>query len=105
MITTQFSVLRLLISLGVNLMVDKSQWPIVDPGFQMLPPNLERTAGRPRVKRIKRKGEPTNAKDVSNLGTLRRVVVSPLLSLVLNYHNQYLLNLGKLLILCSYHLV
>ena len=86
-------------------MVDKSQWPIVDPGFQMLPPNLERSAGRPRVKRIKRNGDPTNAKDVSNLGTLRRVVVSPLLNLVLNYHNQYLLNLGKLLILCSYHLV
>jgi len=43
---------------GVNPMVDKSQWPIVDPGFVMLPPKLERSAGRPRVKRIKSKGEP-----------------------------------------------
>jgi len=43
---------------GVNPMVDKSQWPIVDPGFVMVPPKLERSAGRPRVKRIKSKGEP-----------------------------------------------
>ena len=42
----------------VNLMVDKSQWPVVDPGFEMLPPKLERAAGRPRVKRIKARGEP-----------------------------------------------
>ena len=61
MITTQFSVLRLLISLGVNLMVDKSQWPIVDPRFIMVPLKLERFAGRPRVKRIKSKGEPAKS--------------------------------------------
>ena len=42
----------------VNLMVDKSQWPVVDPGFEMLPPKLERAAGRPRVKSIKARGEP-----------------------------------------------
>lgn len=42
----------------VNPMVDKAQWPVVDPGFEMLPPKLERAAGRPRVKRIKAKGEP-----------------------------------------------
>jgi hypothetical protein len=41
----------------VNLMVDKTQWPVVDPGFEMLPPTLERVAGRPRVKRIKSRGE------------------------------------------------
>ncbi|CAN6196957.1 unnamed protein product [Urochloa humidicola] len=39
-------------------MVDKSQWPVIDPGFEMLPPKLERAAGRPRVKRIKARGEP-----------------------------------------------
>ncbi|KAG2576755.1 hypothetical protein PVAP13_6NG069850 [Panicum virgatum] len=39
-------------------MVDKSQWHVVDPGFEMLPPKLERAAGRPRVKRIKARGEP-----------------------------------------------
>ena len=38
----------------VNPMVDKSQWP----GFEMLTPKLERVAGRPKVKRIKAKGEP-----------------------------------------------
>ena len=42
----------------VNPMVGKSQWPIVDLGFQMLPPKLERSASRPRVKRLKSKGEP-----------------------------------------------
>jgi hypothetical protein len=42
----------------VNPMVDKTQWPIVDLGFEMLPPKLERAAGRPRVKRIKSRGEP-----------------------------------------------
>ena len=42
----------------VKPMVDKSQWPVVDPGFEMLPPKLERVAGRPRVKRIKARGEP-----------------------------------------------
>ncbi|PUZ39611.1 hypothetical protein GQ55_9G340400 [Panicum hallii var. hallii] len=39
-------------------MVDKSEWRVADPGFQMLPPKLERSAGRPRVKRIKSRGEP-----------------------------------------------
>ncbi|CAL4981504.1 unnamed protein product [Urochloa decumbens] len=39
-------------------MVDKTQWPVVDPGFEMLPPKLERAAGRPKVKRIKRRDEP-----------------------------------------------
>ena len=29
-----------------------------DPGFEMLPPKLERSVGRPRVKRIKSRGEP-----------------------------------------------
>ena len=42
----------------VNLMVDKSQWPVVDPELEMLPPKLERAAGRPRVKSIKARGEP-----------------------------------------------
>ena len=32
---------------GVNPMVDKSQWPIVGPGFVMVPPKLERSAVRP----------------------------------------------------------
>ena len=43
---------------GVNPIVDKSQWPIVDPGFVMVPSKLERSVGRSRVKRIKSKGEP-----------------------------------------------
>jgi hypothetical protein len=82
-------------------MVDKSQWPIVDPEFVMVPPKLERSAGRPRVKRIKSKGEPekgvlTNAKDASSLGILRRVVVSRLLNSLLNCHRQLLLIQGKL---------
>jgi hypothetical protein len=42
----------------VNPMVDKSQWRVADPGFETLPPKLERSAGRPRVKRIKNRGEP-----------------------------------------------
>jgi hypothetical protein len=40
-------------------MVDKSQWHDNDPGFEMLPPKLERVAGRPKVKRIKSRAEPT----------------------------------------------
>jgi hypothetical protein len=77
-------------------MVDKSQWPIVDPEFVMVPPKLERSAGRPRVKRIKSKGEPekgvlTNAKDASSLG-----IVSRLLNSLLNCHRQLLLIQGKL---------
>ena len=42
----------------VNPMVDKSEWRVGNPGFEMLPPKLERSAGRPRVKRIKSRGEP-----------------------------------------------
>jgi hypothetical protein len=42
----------------VNPMVDKSQWRDNDPGFEMLPPKLERSAGRPKVKRIKSRAEP-----------------------------------------------
>jgi len=39
-------------------MGDKSQWPKNDPGFEMIPPPLERPAGRPRKQRIKASGEP-----------------------------------------------
>lgn len=39
-------------------MGDKSQWPKNDPGFEMVPPPLERPAGRPRKQRIKASGEP-----------------------------------------------
>eukprot|EP00267_Zea_mays_P024176 XP_008650545.2 uncharacterized protein LOC103631405 [Zea mays] len=35
----------------INPMVDKAQWPVVDPGFVMVPPKLERPAGRPRYVR------------------------------------------------------
>ena len=75
----------------VNPMVDKSQWPAVDPGFEMWPPKLERAAGRPKVKRIKSMGEPRkraliNAKDAFGLGILRRAAGSLLLNLVMNYH-------------------
>lgn len=38
-------------------MGDKTQWPKIDPGFKMVPPKLERPAGRPRKKRIKASGE------------------------------------------------
>ena len=39
-------------------MVDKSEWCVANPSVEMLPPKLERSAGRPRVKRIKSQGEP-----------------------------------------------
>jgi len=42
----------------VNPMVDKSEWRVGNPGFEMLPPKIERSGGRPRVKRIKSRGEP-----------------------------------------------
>ncbi|CAO2200098.1 unnamed protein product [Urochloa humidicola] len=38
-------------------MGDKTEWPKLDPGFKMIPPKLERPAGRPRKKRIKASGE------------------------------------------------
>ncbi|KAG2593647.1 hypothetical protein PVAP13_5NG012553 [Panicum virgatum] len=38
-------------------MGDKTDWPKFDPGFKMVPPKLERPAGRPRKKRIKASGE------------------------------------------------
>jgi hypothetical protein len=31
----------------------RSQWPKVNPGFDMIPPKLKRSAGRPRTRRIK----------------------------------------------------
>ncbi|EEC67110.1 hypothetical protein OsI_33908 [Oryza sativa Indica Group] len=43
---------------AVNPLDDKSQWPLVDPGFDMRPPKLETSAGRPRKRRIKSSGEP-----------------------------------------------
>ena len=36
---------------------DKTYWPKFDHGFKMIPPKLERPAGRPRKKRIKASGE------------------------------------------------
>uniref|UniRef100_A0A0A9A4E2 Uncharacterized protein n=1 Tax=Arundo donax TaxID=35708 RepID=A0A0A9A4E2_ARUDO len=42
----------------VNPMGDKSQWPTLDPGFEMRPPKLERPGGRPMKKSIKSSGEP-----------------------------------------------
>jgi hypothetical protein len=85
----------------VNLMVDKTQWHVVDPGFEMLPPTLERVAGRPRVKRIKSRGEsgkrgPYQCKRCFRFRLLRRDVVSPLLNLPLNYHLHFQSNQGKL---------
>jgi len=41
----------------ITPMGDKTQWPNFDPGFKMIPPKLERPAGRPRKKRIKASGE------------------------------------------------
>jgi len=41
----------------VTPMGDKTDWPKFDPGFKMVPPKLERPAGRPRKKRIKASGE------------------------------------------------
>jgi hypothetical protein len=42
----------------INPMGEKSQWPAANPGFEMRPPKLERSASRPRVKRTKSSGEP-----------------------------------------------
>lgn len=36
----------------------RSEWPKVDVGFEMIPPPLQRAAGRPRKQRIKASGEP-----------------------------------------------
>ncbi|XP_047070954.1 uncharacterized protein LOC124679197 [Lolium rigidum] len=36
----------------------RSEWPNVDVGFEMIPPPLQRAAGRPRKQRIKANGEP-----------------------------------------------
>ncbi|CAM0956931.1 unnamed protein product [Alopecurus aequalis] len=35
----------------------RSQWPKVNPGFDMIPPKLTRSAGRPRTRRIKNSTE------------------------------------------------
>ena len=42
----------------VNPLDDKSQWPLVNPGFDMRPPKLEMVAGRPKKRRIKSSAEP-----------------------------------------------
>jgi hypothetical protein len=42
----------------VTPMGDKSQWPKNDPPFEMIPPPLERPAGRPRKQRIMASREP-----------------------------------------------
>ena len=42
----------------ITPMGDKSQWPKNDPGFEVVPPPLERLAGRPRKQTIKASGEP-----------------------------------------------
>ena len=39
-------------------MNDKSQWPKVNLGFEMIPPPLQRAAGRPMKQRVKTRGEP-----------------------------------------------
>ena len=39
-------------------MNDKSQWPKVNLGFEMIPPPLQRATGRPRKQRVKARGEP-----------------------------------------------
>ncbi|XP_047085654.1 uncharacterized protein LOC124697056 [Lolium rigidum] len=36
----------------------RAEWPKVDVGFEMIPPPLQRAAGRPRKQRIKASGEP-----------------------------------------------
>jgi hypothetical protein len=41
----------------IALLGDKTEWPKFDPGFEMIPPKLERHSGRPRKKRIKASGE------------------------------------------------
>jgi hypothetical protein len=42
----------------INLMSDKSGWPKVDVGIEMIPLPLQRAAGIPRKQRIKASGEP-----------------------------------------------
>ena len=81
-------------------MVDKSEWRVGDPGFEMLPPKLERSAGRPRVKRIKAKGEPSKrgfyqCKRCYQFGHIEKRCREPPTELVLNYHLHFLTNLGN----------
>ena len=66
----------------VNPMVDKSEWCVANPSVEMLPPKLERSAGRPRVESIKSQGEPSkkgpsNTKGASCLVKFRRNMVRP----------------------------
>jgi hypothetical protein len=42
----------------INPVNDRSEWPKVDVGFEMVPPPLQRAVGRPRKQRIKASGEP-----------------------------------------------
>jgi hypothetical protein len=88
-------------------MVDKSQWRDNDPGFEMLPPKLERGAGRPKVKRIKSRAEPGKrgpyqCKRCFRFGHIEKGCREPKLNLMLNYHLHFLPNLGKL---SFYHFV
>ena len=85
-------------------MVDKSERftleRVGDPGFEMLPPKLERLAGRPRVKRIKAKGEASKrgfyqCKRYYQFGHIEKRCREPPTELVLNYHLHFLTNLGN----------
>ncbi|KAF0935950.1 hypothetical protein E2562_037440 [Oryza meyeriana var. granulata] len=70
----------------INPMVDKTQWPVVDLGFVMVPPKLERPAGRPRVRRIKSSGEagkrgPYQCKRCFQFGHIEKTCREPLAEL------------------------
>ncbi|KAM0923604.1 hypothetical protein ACQ4PT_005404 [Festuca glaucescens] len=48
----------------------RSEWPKVDVGFEMIPPPLQRAAGRPRKQRIKASGEPEKDDHINAKGAI-----------------------------------
>ncbi|VAI62909.1 unnamed protein product [Triticum turgidum subsp. durum] len=60
----------------------RSQWPKVNPGFDMIPPKLTKSAGRPRTRWIKNyteggTGKKHTCKRCGALGHLRKTCKEP----------------------------